>query len=174
MKKTLFLVFIGLIFSFQVNAQKGTHSVGIGPSFGIPVSNKNFSYYYKNGIGGSFQANFGLTKLGSITANISFLSIAAKNLPVTNKSSLTLIKGGYRTNFSDSHFFIGADAGLAKYLKGSNYFVVGAAVGYSFKISKGSYIDLFPSYNYILGTGNNKMWLTTNALFRFNLKKGNK
>ena len=157
------------MFFFQADAQKGTHSVGIGPSLGIPVSNKNFSYYYKNGIGGSLQANFGLTKLGSVTANVLFVSIGAKNLPVTSKTSLTLIKVGYRTNFSDSRFFVSADGGLANYLKGSKYFVVAATVGYSFKISKGSYIDLFPSYTHILRTPSNSIWLTANVLYRFNI-----
>ena len=174
MKKILFIVFISLMFFFQADAQKGTHSVGIGPSLGIPVSNKNFSYYYKNGIGGSLQANFGLTKLGSVTANVLFVSIGAKNLPITSKNSLTLIKVGYRTNFSDSRFFVSADGGLANYRKGSKYFIVAAAVGYSFKISKGSYIDLFPSYAHILKTPSNSIWLTANILYRLNIKKKNK
>lgn len=174
MKKVLITSVICIIVYSQAFCQKGVFSIGVGPTMGFPVSNKNFSYYYKNGIGGSLMANFGVSKLGSITTNILYISMGAKNPPVINKISLTLIKVGYRTNFSDSRFFTGADAGLAKYGSGSSHFVIGGMVGYSFKISKGSYIDLFPSYSQIFGTGNNRMWLTANVLYRFDLKKKNK
>ena len=174
MKKILTASVISLMVCSQAFCQKGVFSIGVGPSIGFPVSNKNFSYYFKNGIGGSLQANFGVSKLGSITTNVLFVSIGAKQLPVTNKSSLTLIKTGYRTNFLNSGFFVGADAGLARYSSGSGHFVIGGTAGYSFKISKGSYIDLFPTYSQIFGTLNNNMWLTTNVLYRFNLKKKNK
>ncbi len=174
MKKIVTSLVIVFMFCSQVFCQKEGYSVGLGPSVGFPVFNNNFSYYYKNGIGGSVLANFGVSKLGSITANILFISIGTKQLLITTKSSLTLIKVGYKTNFLKSGFFVGADAGLAKYRSGSNNFVVGGTIGYSFKVSKGSYFDLFPSYNLILGTGNNNMWLTANVLYRFNLKRINK
>ena len=174
MKKIVATSVISLMVCTQVFCQKGGYSVGLGPSLGFPVFNNNFSYYYKNGIGGSVQANFAVSKLGSITTNVLLISIGAKNLPVTNKSSLTLIKAGYKTNFLNSGFFVGIDAGLARYGSGNSNFVIGGTVGYTFTVSKRSYIDLFPSYNRILGTGNNNMWLTANVLYRFNLKRKNK
>ncbi len=174
MKKSFIAALISMISCSYAFCQKGVFSVGVGPAMGFPVSNKNFSYYYKNGVGGSLQANFGVSKLGSITTNILYISMGPKHFPVINKISLTLIKVGYRTNFSDSRFFADANAGLARYGSGSSYFVIGGTVGYSFKISKRSYIDLFPSYSQIFGTGNNRMWLTINALYRFDLKKKNK
>lgn len=146
-------------------------SIGVGPSHGLPVSNSNFSYYWKNGLGGTLQAQIGVTKLGSLVTNVSIINSAAKNLPVTNSVSLKLIKVGYRTNFSDSRFFVCADAGLAQYGSGSSHFVIGGTIGYTFKIFKGSYIDLFPTYNNIFGTGFNKQWLITNVIYRFNLNK---
>jgi hypothetical protein len=149
--------------------QKGTFFLGLGPTAGFPVSNNNFSYYYKNGIGGSLQSSFGVSKLGSITIYASYISIGAKNPPVT-KTSLYFFKTGYRTNFTDSRFFVSTDAGVARY-SGSVHFVLGGLVGYSFKISNKTYIDLFPSYNQIIGTLSNSRWLTANILYRFNLRK---
>lgn len=171
MKKKVIISVLCLITYHQVLCQKGEISIGIGPSFGLPVFNKNFSYYYKNGIGGSVQAMFSVSKLGSITTNVLFISIGAKNLPVTTNSSLILAKAGYRTNFSDSRFFVGADGGLAKYRSGVSKFIISGTVGYSFRISKNSFIDLFPSYNLILKTGSNSMWLNANVLYRFNFSK---
>ncbi len=170
MKKILTTTAICIIVCSQLIAQKGVFSIGVGPSMAVPVSNNNFSYYFKNGIGGSLQANFGVSKLGSITTNVLYVFIGAKNQPVT-KTSLRLIKFGYRTNFLNSGFFVGTDAGLARYGSGSSHFVIGGTIGYSFKISKASYIDLFPSFSYISGTGSNRTWLTANVLYRFNLKK---
>ena len=164
----------GMMIHSLAFCQKGIITIGAGPVMGFPVSNKNFSYYYKNGIGGSLQANIGMTKLGSITTKVFFLSMGAKKPPVTEKTSLTIIKGGYRTNFSDSRFFVDADAGFAKYGSGNGHFVIGGTVGYSFEISKGSYIDLFPSYSQIFGTGSNRMWLTAHVLYRFSLKNKRK
>jgi hypothetical protein len=175
--KNLLTVLIIVILNFSEGlSQQGVHSLGAGPAIGFPVSNQNFTYYYKNGMGGSLQANFGVTKLGSVTVHFIHLSIGAKQPPVS-KTSLTFLKAGYRTRFLNSGFFVGADAGLAEYgsfkLANSN-FVLGGTVGYSFKISKGSYIDLFPSYNQILGTLSNSMWLNANVLYRINLTKKDK
>jgi hypothetical protein len=170
--KKLFSTTIGSIFFvFLAFGQREYISIGLGPSLGIPVANKNFSYYFKNGIGGSSQANFGVSKLGSITINVLYVSIGAKRLPVTGNGSLTVIKTGYKTHFLNSRIFVGADAGIAKYGSGSSHFVIGGNAGYSFKISQKSYIDLFPSYNQIFGTGNNRMWLFTNILYRISLTK---
>lgn len=171
MKKIVISTVISLIVFYPAFCQKGIYSIGLGPSVGFPWFNKNFSYYYKNGIGGFLQTNFGVAKLGSVTANILLLSIGAENLPVTNNLSLTMIKVGYKTNFLNSGFFTSADAGLARYGSGSSNFVIGGIVGYSFEFSKDSYIDLFPSYSLILGTGNNNMWLTANILYRISFKK---
>jgi hypothetical protein len=177
-KKIVTISFINIFISSCLFSQKGLVSIGAGPAMGIPFSNKNFSYYYENGIGGSIQSNIGMTKLGSITANFLVVSIGAKRLPVTDNSSLTLLKIGYRTNFSDSRFFVSADMGLARYgsinLLSNSNFVIGGILGYSFTVSKESYIDLFPSYILILGTPNNNMWLTANVLYRFNLRKKKK
>lgn len=176
MKKLLTVLIIGILNFSEGLSQQGVHSLGAGPAMGFPAFNQNFSYYYKNGMGGALQANFGVTKLGSVTVHFIHLSIGDKQPPVS-KTSLTFFKAGYRTHFLDSRFFVGADAGLAEYgsfnLANGNL-VLGGTIGYSFKVSKSSYIDLFPSYNQILGTGNNSMWLTANVLYRFNLTKKNK
>ena len=173
MKKLLFISFISIFISSFTFSQKGAFFVGVGPSAGFPVSNNNFSYYYKNGFGGSLQTNFGVSKLGSVTINVLYISIGAKNPPV-HKTSLRLIKIGYRTGFLNSRFFVSADEGLARYGSGTNFIVFGGTAGYSFKISKEACIDLFPSYNQIIGTGFNRMWLTANVLYCVNLKKKNK
>ena len=171
MKKIIVSSVIGSMLCFTAFCQKGVFSIGVGPSHGLPVSNSNFSYYWKNALGGSMQAQFGLTKLGSIVTNVSIINSAAKNLPITSSATLKLIKVGYRTNFLNSGFFVGTDAGLAQYGSGSSHFVVGGTVGYTFKISKGSYIDLFPTFNNIFRTGFNKQWLITNVIVRFDLNK---
>ena len=170
MKKLLAVSFIVFFISTNTFSQKHTLFVGAGPAIGFPVANSNFTYYYKNALGGTVQVNYGVTKLGSVSTTVSYFFIGAKNQPVT-KTSLTMIKAGYRTNFLNSGFFVSADAGLAKYGSvGSSNFAIGAAAGYSFKVSKTSYIDLYPAYNFIK-TPNNNMWLTANVLFRFNVKK---
>lgn len=174
MKRTALTLIISITIYAQAFCQKGVISIGVGPSLGFPVANSNFSYYYKNGVGGSLQANFGVSKLGSITTNITYLSIGAKNLPVTGVGSLKFVKVGYRTSFLNSKFFAGADAGIAPYGSGNSYFVIGGSVGYSFKISKKSYIDFFPTYSKIFRTPGNARWLTVNVLYRLNSKKKSK
>jgi len=173
LKKLLSVSFIVFFISSKAFCQKHTLFVSAGPVIGVPVSNSNFRYYFKNALGGTAQLNYGVTQLGSITTSVSYFHIGAKNQPVT-KTSLTMIKAGYRTNFLKSGFFASADAGLAGYGSDISNFVIGAAAGYSFKVSKTSYIDLFPAYNLIVGTGSNNMWLTANVLYRFNLKKTKK
>lgn len=170
MKKQLLISIVFISIFSNAFCQKGSLFVGLGPAIGFPFSNKNFSYYYKNGIGGSLHSNIGIAKLGSIIISVQHISIGAEHPPVS-KTSLTMIKTGYRTNFSGSKFFASTDAGLARYGSGSSHFVIGGTVGYSFKISKKAYIDLFPTYNQIIGTLTNGMWLTANILCRFNLKK---
>ncbi len=165
-------MFIGVLICLNIFSQKGEISIGVGPSLGFPIGNKNFTYYYKTGIGGTVQANFGMTKFGSIITAVTVVSIGAKNLPVA-KTSLTLIKAGYKTGFSNSSFFAATDAGLAFYGGGKKHLAIGGAIGYTFKLSKSSSIDVFPAYNVVLGTASNSMWLTANVLYRFSLKKRN-
>ncbi len=168
----MFVIVLSSMFfiTTTVFSQKNTFSIGAGPTVGFALSNQNHNYYYKNAVGGTVQANYSVTKLGTITATVSYLSIGAKNQPVT-KTSLTQIKAGYKTGFLNSGFFAAADAGISGYDKGLNNFVFSVAAGYSFKVSSSSYIDLFPAYSVIAGTPNNNMWLTANALFRFKLQK---
>lgn len=169
MKKFVIVLSSILFFTTVVFSQKNIFSIGAGPTVGFAIGNQNHNYYYKNAVGGTLQANYGVTKLGTITAAVSYLSIGAKNKPVT-KTSLTQIKAGYKTGFLNSGFFVAADAGIAGYHKGLNNFVFGVAAGYSFKVSSSSYIDLFPAYSFIAGPNNN-MWLTATALFRYSFKK---
>lgn len=140
----------------------------------FPISNKNFSYYFKNGIGGSLQINFGVSRLGSITTNFTYFSIRSKQPGIMNMS-LSFFKGGYSTNFSNSRFFLSCDAGLAmdgsKNIESSKNFIIGASTGYSFKVTNRSVIDIFPAYNQIFGGSNNNMWLTANVLYRVYLNK---
>lgn len=170
MTKVVTVFSIMVFITLSVFSQKNTFSIAVGPSVGFAISNQSHNYYYKNAVGGIMQANYGVTKLGTITATASYLFIGAKNLPVT-KTSLTQFKLGYKTGFLNSAFFVAADAGLSGYKGGLNNFVFSAAAGYSFKVSSSSYIDLFPAYSIIVGTPNNNMWLTANALFRFKLQK---
>ena len=170
MQKIVMLIIVFIFITSYVFSQKNAFSIAAGPSVGFAIGNQSHNYYYKNAVGGTLQANYGVTKLGTITATFTYLSIGAKNLPVT-KTSLTQIKLGYKTGFLNSGFFAAADAGLSGYYKGLNDFVFSASAGYSFKVSSSSYIDMFPAYSIIAGTPNNKMWLTANALFRFNLPK---
>ena len=92
MKYYFTAVLMILLMSKPGKCQKGSVWLSGGPSMGFAVSNKNFSYYYKNGIGGNLQANFGTAQLGSVTAHLSYL-------PVTDASSSTLLKAGYQTYF---------------------------------------------------------------------------
>ncbi len=159
-----------LFFTTFVFSQKSIYSISAGPVVGFAIDNPNHNYYYKNAVGGIVHLNYGVTKLGTITAAVSYLSIGVKNKPVS-KTSLTQIKAGYKREFLNSGFFVAADAGIAGYNKQLNNFVFGVAAGYSFKVSSSCYIDLFPAYNVIAGSPNNNMWLTANALFRYSFNK---
>lgn len=170
MKKVVTVLCSMLFITTIVFSQKNTFSIGAGPTVGFALGNQNYNYYYKNAVGGTVQANYSVTKLGTITATVTYLSIGVKNQPVS-KTSLAQLKVGYKTGFLNSGFFTSADAGLSGYNKGLDNFVFSVAAGYSFKLSSSSYIDLFPAYSVIAGTPNNKMWLTANALFRFKLQK---
>jgi hypothetical protein len=170
MKKFVIVLSSMLFITTIVFSQKNIFSIGIGPTVGFAVGNQSYNYYYKNAVGGTVQLNYSVTKLGTITAAASYLSIGAKNQPAT-KTSFAQIKAGYKTGFLNSGFFAAADAGIAGYNKGLDNFIFSVAAGYSFKLSSSSYIDLFPAYSVIADTPNNNMWLTANALFRFKLQK---
>lgn len=170
MKKLIAVFSLIFLITLTAFSQKNTFSIGGGPSVSFALGNQNHNYYYKNGFGATLQANYGVTKLGTVTGTISYLSIGAKNPPVSN-TSLTQIRVGYKTGFLNSGFFAAADAGISGYKNGLNNFVVSTAIGYSIKVSSYSFIDLFPSYSIITRTPNNKMWLSANALFRFKLQK---
>lgn len=173
MKMFISMVIVFLMASSHIYCQRGGISVGLGPVFGGAVSNNNFNYYYKLGIGGALNVNYGLTKLGSITTSLFFLQIPGKRSGI-NRISLTMSKIGYRTNFSDSKFFIVADAGIAQYgstiFNGTAKFVAGGSMGYSFKFSAREYLDIFPSYSVIFRTPLNSKWLTGNFIYRIYLK----
>lgn len=155
--------------------QKGTVSIGGGPTMGFAAFNKNFTYYYKSGFGGSLQGVFGVTRLGSVTARLSYLSFPAENMPVTQALGTTFLKAGYQTYFNNSKIFTGADAGFAFYgngfLDGQNRFVTGVKLGYSFQPGKNSFIDIFPEYNQVFNTLNNNGWFQLNANIRFRFPK---
>lgn len=155
--------------------QKGSVSIGGGPAMGFAAFNKNFTYYYKSGFGGSLQGVFGVTRLGSVTVRLSYLSFPAENLPVTQAFGTTFFKAGYQTYFHNSKIFTGADAGFALYgkgfLDGQNRFVTGVKLGYSFQPGKNIFIDIFPEYNLVFNTLNNKSWFHVNSNIRFRLPK---
>lgn len=170
-------VFVILMFLSISNgySQKGTVTIGAGPSAGVAAFNENFTYYYKTGFGANVQGNFGITRLGSVTTEISYLSFGAKNLPITKAISSTVVKAGYQTYFNKSMLFTGADAGFSFYgsgiFSGRTRFVAGVRVGYSFKLSGSHYIDIIPSYNQVFSTPNNNRWFILHANVRFKLKK---
>jgi hypothetical protein len=155
---------------YTVTSSAQKISIGAGPVLAIPVSNNNFNYYWKNGFGGNLQANFRVSKLGSLTANITYLSIRPKNLPAEN-TSLSFIKAGYQTYFLNSRIFAGADGGIAFYKNAPARLVLGANAGYSFKVGKRSHLDLFPSLNFLLRSPSNNVWLNANVLYRFSIGK---
>lgn len=170
MKKLVIILSSVCFVVYNGFSQKKIFSIGAGPSINFVISNANHNFYYKNGVGGTVQLNYGVTKLGTVTVTGSYLSIGAKNPPVTN-TSITQLKAGYKTGFLNSGFFAAADAGLILNKRaGGNSYVFSASAGYSFKISSSSYIDLFPAYSIVTGSNSN-MWLTANALFRFKLPK---
>lgn len=167
----MILVFCLLfVIAISVFSQKSTFSIGVGPSIGFALGNESYNYYYKNAVGGLVQANYGVTKLGSIIGSVSYQSIGAKNFPV-KKSSLTQIKVGYKTGFLNSGFFVAADGGVAGYGGQLNKLVASTAIGYSFKLTSSATIELFPAYSFIARTPNNSMWLTANAVFLFKFPK---
>lgn len=170
------VILLGLLFQLNEGiSQKGLVSIGAGPSLGVAAFNNNFTYYYKTGFGVNLQGDFAVTRLGSITTSLSYLSYPAKNLPVTKVIGTTFFKAGYQTYFNNSKIFTGADAGFAFYgdgfLDGQNRFVTGVKLGYSFQLGKQTFLDVFPAYNQVFNTLNNKSWFYLNSNLRFRLPK---
>jgi len=173
MRERILLASIIVLFCEKAISQEHSLTIGAGPAISFSVSNSNFKYYYKSGIGGSIQAGFGVTKLGSLTISSHFFSIGVKNPPVS-KLLLTMIKGGYRTNFLNSKIFAGTEGGIAIYsskkTNGTSYFTLSGRIGYSLPISKKSFLEIFPAYSRIFGSALNSQWLSVNVLYCYKLK----
>ena len=105
MKYYFTAVLMILLMSKPGKCQKGSVWLSGGPSMGFAVSNKNFSYYYKNGIGGNLQANFGTAQLGSVTAHLSYLSFGAKKFTSNGCQFLNTFKSGVSDLFFELWFF---------------------------------------------------------------------
>ena len=182
MKKLSVLLFC--FFSFFANGQKGTNSLGIGVKMRFPFSQSSYSAEYRD-IGPNLQANWGVTKLGSVQAWLSHIFINLNGHDSTAGRSITFLQAGYRSYFLNSGFFVQADAGLLLWgrgkIKGSivSSWIGGAGGGYSFKLSSTSFLDISPSANIMFNTGKykltNSLWIIGNVTYRFNLKgKGNR
>jgi hypothetical protein len=158
---------VSVVFSLNIYGQKGTISVTLGPSGSFVLANQNFSYYYKNGMGGIVQASFGVSKLGSVIANYSYYKIGTRH-STTGNMKLNCLKLGFHSFFSNSMFFFQADGGLVFNGDDKN-FIVGISPGYSLKLSQKSSIDFFPSINQVFGNSSNT-WLFANIGYRLKLK----
>jgi hypothetical protein len=167
MKKLLSIVlFLGIFFS-EIHGQKGSISVMLGPSMSFVIANENFSYYFKNGIGGIVQTGFSVSKLGSVVANYSIYEIGSKH-STTGNLTQSFLKFGFNSFFSNSRFFFQADAGLS-FNSDNKGFVIGIAPGYSIKLSERSAIDIFPSINQVFGSSSNT-WVFANIGYRVKIK----
>ena len=72
--KFILIIFPVLFFSTVTNAQKKLFSLGAGPTVGLPF-NKNF----KTPLGASIIAKYGISKLGSLTGDITYLNTKSVN-----------------------------------------------------------------------------------------------
>ena len=157
-------------------AQKGVNQLGVGGKFVQPLFSRFATTHYKY-FGAGLQAGFGVTKLGSIETNISYLFFNAANNSQNGKSNVLLLQGGYRSHFLNSGFFVEADGGLFFGGGGNGFkYIIGTVGGgYSFKVKTVSFIDLSFFGNIYSGIGkyslSNGIWLNGNVMYRFILKK---
>jgi hypothetical protein len=160
-----------IMLTFSANAQKGESSLSVGPSIGIPL---NFNDGYKTGFGAGLRGYYGLTKQGSVLANINFISYAAK-FSGGDAATLTSIKLGYKSYLNSPKFFMYGDGGVV--IKSGNTgktgsdLGLGGGLGYSIPTGKSGYIDIIPSFNIVFQSAINRTWLDLHFAYRFNLTK---
>lgn len=179
-KKTQLLVAAAMLFAAFCNAQNKSFSVGIGPALGLPF-NSNYNIPW----GLSVKSQLGLTRLGFVHGDVTYLRTKSVLQPVKFNVSMVNIKAGYSSYLkASSGLFITADAGLSveSYYKtrkdtfninsNNNYsFIAGAGLGYSFRLKNNSFIDLTPTVNYVSNPRSmSRLWCIINMTYRFNLK----
>jgi Outer membrane protein beta-barrel domain len=167
-QKFIALILITIpLFSYTSNAQKGTASMSVGPSIGFPL---NFSSGYKIGFGGGLRAYYGLTRQGSVMANVNFISFPSKFS--RGSVNLTSLKLGYKTLFNAKNLFLYGDAGAVvksgDATQSGADFGFGGGIGYSIPTGKNGFIDISPSANFVIQKVVNRMWLDLHFAYRFN------
>lgn len=170
--KVILIIFPVLFFSTVTNAQKKLFSLGAGPTVGLPF-NKNF----KTPLGASIIAKYGMSKLGSLTGDITYLNTKSVNFSTPFSVSVINIKLGYSSYVNtSSNLFVQADAGLSiyKYSKSVDNkinFMVGLGLGYSFPLKNNTFIDLKPTINFVSNDLTiSRIWGIVNLAYRFTIK----
>lgn len=177
-KRTQLLVAAAMLFAAFCNAQNKSFSVGIGPTLGLPF-NSNYNIPW----GLSVKSQLGLTKLGFVHGDVTYLRTKSVRQPGQFNVSVVNIKAGYSSYFkASSGFFITADAGLSvesynttrkdSFNYNNNYsFIAGAGLGYSFRLKNNSFIDLTPTVNYVSNPRSiSRLWCIINMTYRFNVR----
>lgn len=172
MKINTVFLFLLLISSTTIYAQKGTFSASAGPTYGLPLSNI-FKRYFHNGVGGDLRLLYNTTNHSAAFVNLSRLYIGSKQVD-GGSLQLNAAKFGYTTYFNKTHIFILAHTGLyslsAKTFDSRYRIGFGGGMGYTIPIGKQSNIDIQSTFDNFISPAQGK-WLNFHAGYRINLNK---
>ncbi|NOT93126.1 hypothetical protein [Ferruginibacter sp.] len=171
MKKKL-SIFLALVFTTGVFAQKNNIFIGVGPSTAF-----TFNSNFKKPLGINFNMRYGVSSLSAITAKIEYFGVKPDYQSQISSATIFNFKFGFLSYIRNSNFLGQLETGISNY----NYkytatsskitgFVAGAGLGYSFKINEHNAIDLLPVFNYVQRDATiSKTWLNINLNYRVNL-----
>jgi len=173
-KKTFIFFTVLLLLQISVKAQKGSFSLGLGPSSALAIiDSKNFKAQFKPGFGAGISALYNTSDKSSLVLRVNYLSMAPKSANLLTLK-WTAIKLGYRTYFNNSNVFVFGEGGLnifsSKNSSSNTSFGLGAGLGYSISVGKSSSIDIAPSYDLLLSNPINSNWLGLNIAYRIKFK----
>jgi hypothetical protein len=159
-----------LLISIPAASQRGDWTISLGPSVAAPLSNINYRYYFKNGIGLNASVNYYLPKGLSLQVSPSFYRIAVKITSAeTGPINYWLIAGGVRKDLFGGLF--------GELNVGANTFNIGPlrisfnpGLGYSQKLRGLSSIDLAVKYN-LFRSSFNSQWLLIMLSYKVRLQK---
>ena len=164
MIKKILAISICLFFVYtDLQAQRGTNYLSIGPSAGFPL---NFDETYNIGAGAGFRGYLGAGP-GAVLINLNVLSFDHK---FNNRNLvLTSIKIGYSSRLRPSNLFVYGDVGGVADNRSRHELVpgLGFGVGYAIPVRNGGTVDIVPNFNAAIYPNGNRTWLDLHVAYRF-------
>jgi hypothetical protein len=154
-----------LLLSIPAVSQRGDWALSLGPSTASALSNSNYRYYFKSGIGASASVNYYLMKGLSLQVSPSFYRIAVKTAsPNTRPINYWLIAAGVRKDLFGG-LFGELNVGANTFSGGPLRISFNPGLGYSQKLRGLSSIDLAVKYN-LFRSSFNSQWILIMLSYR--------